>query len=142
MSGAQFGQQYSQAGVQQMGTPGVNGQQLQNKTALSNNLPQFSTELKGAGSVPNMVSVKPSICCIYYWEVVSGLSHLQPSVTIISVYSRGLKLNLSGGLLESQWGWATGAFPQEKLCLKHSNLFKCLIFFFLTQNKMKEKLKN
>uniref|UniRef100_A0A7N8XP71 histone acetyltransferase n=1 Tax=Mastacembelus armatus TaxID=205130 RepID=A0A7N8XP71_9TELE len=56
MSGAQFGQQYSQAGVQQMGAAGVNAQQLQNKTVLSNNLPQFSTELKGAGSVPNMVS--------------------------------------------------------------------------------------
>lgn len=62
MSGAQFGQQYGQAGVQQMGTPGVNGQQLQNKVALSNNLPQFSTELKGAGSVPNMVSVNYSLC--------------------------------------------------------------------------------
>lgn len=61
MSGAPFGQQYGQAGVQQMGTAGVNGQQLQNKTALSNNLPQFSNELKGAGSVPNMVSVKPSL---------------------------------------------------------------------------------
>lgn len=57
MSGAPFGQQYGQAGVQQMGAAGVNGQQLQNKTALSNNLPQFPTELKGAGSVPNMVSV-------------------------------------------------------------------------------------
>uniref|UniRef100_A0A7N9AT44 histone acetyltransferase n=1 Tax=Mastacembelus armatus TaxID=205130 RepID=A0A7N9AT44_9TELE len=55
MSGAQFGQQYSQAGVQQMGAAGVNAQQLQNKTVLSNNLPQFSTELKGAGSVPNMM---------------------------------------------------------------------------------------
>lgn len=88
MSGAQFGQQYSQAGVQQMGTPGVNGQQLQNKTALSNNLPQFSSELKGAGSVPNMVSVKPSLCfpvCVSYQEFVSGLCHLQPSVTTISM---------------------------------------------------------
>lgn len=75
MSGAQFGQQYSQAGVQQLGTPGVNGQQLQNKTALSNNLPQFSTDLKGAGSVPNMVSVKPSLCfpvCVSYQEIVSS----------------------------------------------------------------------
>lgn len=61
MSGAPFGQQYGQAGVQQMGTAGVNGQQLQNKTALSNNLPQFSNELKGSGSVPNMVSVKPGL---------------------------------------------------------------------------------
>ena len=55
MSGAPFGQQYGQAGVQQMGPAGVNAQQLQNKTALSNNLPQFPAELKGAGSVPNMV---------------------------------------------------------------------------------------
>lgn len=86
MSGAQFGQQYSQAGVQQMGTPGVNGQQLQNKTALSNNLPQFSTELKGAGSVPNMVSVKPSLCfpvCVSYQQFVSKLHHLQPSATTV-----------------------------------------------------------
>lgn len=57
MSGAQFGQQYGQAGVQQMGSAGVNAQQVQNKTVLSNNLPQFPAELKGAGSVPNMVSV-------------------------------------------------------------------------------------
>lgn len=57
MSGAPFGQQYGQAGVQQMGAAGVNAQQLQNKTAISNNLPQFPAELKGAGSVPNMVSV-------------------------------------------------------------------------------------
>lgn len=70
MSGAQFSQQYGQAGVQQMGTPGVNGQQLQNKVALSNNLPQFSTELKGAGSVPNMVSVKYSLC-FSCWRQVS-----------------------------------------------------------------------
>ncbi|XP_068192840.1 CREB binding protein b isoform X2 [Antennarius striatus] len=55
MAGAPFGQQYGQAGVQQMGAAGVNGQQLQNKTALSNNLPQFPAELKGAGSVPNMM---------------------------------------------------------------------------------------
>lgn len=57
MSGAPFAQQYGQAGVQQMGATGVNAQQLQNKTALSNNLSQFPAELKGAGSVPNMVSV-------------------------------------------------------------------------------------
>lgn len=57
MSGAPFGQQYGQAGVQQMGTAGVNAQQLQNKTALSNNLPSFPADLKGAGNVPNMVSV-------------------------------------------------------------------------------------
>ncbi|XP_030590923.1 CREB binding protein b isoform X3 [Archocentrus centrarchus] len=55
MSGAPFGQQYSQAGVQQMGAAGVNTQQLQNKTAISNNLPQFPADLKGAGSVPNMM---------------------------------------------------------------------------------------
>nr|XP_046272094.1 CREB binding protein b isoform X2 [Scatophagus argus] len=58
MSGAPFGQQYGQAGVQQMGAAGVNGQQLQNKAALSNNLPQFPAELKGAGSVPNMVQMQ------------------------------------------------------------------------------------
>lgn len=57
MSGAPFGQQYGQAGVQQLGAAGVNAQQVQNKTVLSNNLPQFPAELKGAGSVPNMVSV-------------------------------------------------------------------------------------
>uniref|UniRef100_A0A3Q1FDS4 histone acetyltransferase n=1 Tax=Acanthochromis polyacanthus TaxID=80966 RepID=A0A3Q1FDS4_9TELE len=57
MSGAPFGQQYGQAGVQQMGAAGVNAQQLQNKTALSNNLPQFPAEMKGAGSVPNMQQV-------------------------------------------------------------------------------------
>uniref|UniRef100_A0A3P8SCF4 histone acetyltransferase n=1 Tax=Amphiprion percula TaxID=161767 RepID=A0A3P8SCF4_AMPPE len=56
MSGAPFGQQYGQAGVQQMGAAGVNAQQLQNKAALSNNLPQFPAEMKGAGSVPNMVT--------------------------------------------------------------------------------------
>uniref|UniRef100_A0AAQ5Z1A4 histone acetyltransferase n=1 Tax=Amphiprion ocellaris TaxID=80972 RepID=A0AAQ5Z1A4_AMPOC len=50
-----FGQQYGQAGVQQMGAAGVNAQQLQNKAALSNNLPQFPAEMKGAGSVPNMM---------------------------------------------------------------------------------------
>jgi len=57
MSGAPFGQQYGQSGVQQMGAVGVNAQQLQNKTALSNNLPQFPADLKGAGSLPNLVSV-------------------------------------------------------------------------------------
>uniref|UniRef100_A0A8C6KFJ1 histone acetyltransferase n=1 Tax=Nothobranchius furzeri TaxID=105023 RepID=A0A8C6KFJ1_NOTFU len=51
-----FGQQYSQAGVQQMGTAGVNTQLLHNKTQLSNNLPPFPAELKGAGNVPNMVT--------------------------------------------------------------------------------------
>nr|XP_015801081.2 CREB binding protein b isoform X2 [Nothobranchius furzeri] len=50
-----FGQQYSQAGVQQMGTAGVNTQLLHNKTQLSNNLPPFPAELKGAGNVPNMI---------------------------------------------------------------------------------------
>uniref|UniRef100_A0A8C6KDY4 histone acetyltransferase n=1 Tax=Nothobranchius furzeri TaxID=105023 RepID=A0A8C6KDY4_NOTFU len=43
-----------QAGVQQMGTAGVNTQLLHNKTQLSNNLPPFPAELKGAGNVPNM----------------------------------------------------------------------------------------
>lgn len=57
MSAAPFGQQYGQAGVQQLGAAGVNAQQVQNKTVLSNNLPQFTAELKGAGSVPNIVSV-------------------------------------------------------------------------------------
>lgn len=57
MSGAPFGQQYGQPGVQQMGPVGVNGQQLPNKTALSNNLAQFPAELKGPGTGPNMVSV-------------------------------------------------------------------------------------
>ncbi|XP_019752910.1 CREB-binding protein-like [Hippocampus comes] len=55
MSGAPFGQQYGQTGVQQMGPTGVNAQQLQNKTALPNNLPQFASEPKGAGNVPNMM---------------------------------------------------------------------------------------
>lgn len=59
MPGAPFSQQYGQPGVQQMGAAGVNAQQLQNKTAISNNLPQFPADLKGAGSVPNMVSVRP-----------------------------------------------------------------------------------
>ncbi|XP_013769098.1 CREB binding protein b [Pundamilia nyererei] len=53
--GAPFSQQYGQPGVQQMGAAGVNAQQLQNKTAISNNLPQFPADLKGAGSVPNMM---------------------------------------------------------------------------------------
>lgn len=61
MPGAPFGQQYGQPGVQQMGPVGVNGQQLPNKTALPNNLAQFPAELKGPGTVPNMVSV----CLIY-----------------------------------------------------------------------------
>uniref|UniRef100_A0A3Q3Q8H8 histone acetyltransferase n=1 Tax=Monopterus albus TaxID=43700 RepID=A0A3Q3Q8H8_MONAL len=53
MSGAQFGQQYGQTGVQQMGSAGVTAQQLQNKTVLSNNLPQFPADLKL--TVPNMM---------------------------------------------------------------------------------------
>uniref|UniRef100_A0A667Z649 histone acetyltransferase n=1 Tax=Myripristis murdjan TaxID=586833 RepID=A0A667Z649_9TELE len=56
MSGAPFGQQYGQAGVQQMGAAGVNTQQLQNKTALPNSLPQFPAELKGAGSMQQQVA--------------------------------------------------------------------------------------
>ncbi|KAM6957345.1 CREB binding protein b isoform 2-T2 [Aplochiton taeniatus] len=55
MSGGPFGQQYGQAGVQQMGpVGGVNAQQLQNKAGLPNSLPPFPTDLKGAGSVPNL----------------------------------------------------------------------------------------
>uniref|UniRef100_A0A3Q1C5Z0 histone acetyltransferase n=1 Tax=Amphiprion ocellaris TaxID=80972 RepID=A0A3Q1C5Z0_AMPOC len=61
MSGAPFGQQYGQAGVQQMGAAGVNAQQLQNKAALSNNLPQFPAEMKGAGSVPNMSQMQQQV---------------------------------------------------------------------------------
>ncbi|MED6287546.1 hypothetical protein CHARACLAT_017482 [Characodon lateralis] len=61
MSGAPFGQQYGQAGVQQMGTAGVNAQQLQNKTALSNNLSPFPTELKGAGNVPNLSQMQQQV---------------------------------------------------------------------------------
>lgn len=69
MSGAPFGQQYGQPGVQQMGPVGVNGQQLPNKTALSNNLAQFPAELKGTGTVPNMVSVLSEL-----WEGDKGRS--------------------------------------------------------------------
>ncbi|XP_057717345.1 CREB binding protein b isoform X1 [Corythoichthys intestinalis] len=61
MSGAPFGQQYSQAGVQQMGPTGVNSQQLQNKTGLPNNLPQFPTELKGAGTLPNISQMQQQV---------------------------------------------------------------------------------
>ncbi|CAJ1075040.1 CREB binding protein b isoform X3 [Xyrichtys novacula] len=64
MSGAPFGQQYGQAGVQQMGAAGVNTQQLQNKTALPNNLPQFPGELKGAGSVPNMSQMQQQVASV------------------------------------------------------------------------------
>uniref|UniRef100_H3CNJ7 histone acetyltransferase n=1 Tax=Tetraodon nigroviridis TaxID=99883 RepID=H3CNJ7_TETNG len=74
IAGAQFGQQYSQAGVQQMGTPGVNGQQLQNKTALSNNLPQFPTELKGAGSVPNMPQLQQQVGSVGMVPGAGGVS--------------------------------------------------------------------
>ncbi|XP_037113002.1 CREB binding protein b isoform X1 [Syngnathus acus] len=51
MSTAPFGQQYAQ----QIGPVAVNAQQLQSKTALPNSLPQFPSELKGAGGVANMM---------------------------------------------------------------------------------------
>ncbi|XP_077589809.1 CREB-binding protein-like [Stigmatopora nigra] len=61
MSGASFGQQYGQGGVQQMGPTGVNVQQLQNKSGLPNNLPQFPTEMKGAGSLPSMSQMQQQV---------------------------------------------------------------------------------
>ncbi|KAM4598373.1 CREB binding protein b [Polymixia lowei] len=64
MSGPPFGQQYGQAGVQQMGGAGVNAQQLQSKTALPNNLPQFPTEMKGAGSVPNLSQMQQQVASV------------------------------------------------------------------------------
>lgn len=55
MAGSPFGQQYSQGGVQQQ--MGVNAQQqLRNKAALANSLPPFPSDLKGASSMPNLVS--------------------------------------------------------------------------------------
>lgn len=56
-AGSPFGQY--QAGGQQLAAVGVNTQ-LQNKAALTNSLPAFSADLKGATvpNVPNMVSVK------------------------------------------------------------------------------------
>ncbi|XP_049416437.1 CREB binding protein b isoform X7 [Epinephelus fuscoguttatus] len=74
MSGAPFGQQYGQAGVQQMGAAGVNAQQLQNKTALSNNLPQFPAELKGAGSVPNMSQMQQQVASVGMVPGAGGVS--------------------------------------------------------------------
>uniref|UniRef100_A0A671Y8Q0 histone acetyltransferase n=1 Tax=Sparus aurata TaxID=8175 RepID=A0A671Y8Q0_SPAAU len=74
MSGAPFGQQYGQAGVQQMGAAGVNAQQLQNKTALSNNLPQFPAELKGAGSVPNMSQMQTQVASVGMVPGTGGVS--------------------------------------------------------------------
>ncbi|XP_028310158.1 CREB binding protein b isoform X2 [Gouania willdenowi] len=62
-SGAAFGQQYGQAGVQQMGAVGVNAQQLQNKTTLSNSLPQvpnmsqMQQQVASMGMVPGAGSV-------------------------------------------------------------------------------------
>uniref|UniRef100_A0A8C5HN94 histone acetyltransferase n=1 Tax=Gouania willdenowi TaxID=441366 RepID=A0A8C5HN94_GOUWI len=61
--GAAFGQQYGQAGVQQMGAVGVNAQQLQNKTTLSNSLPQvpnmsqMQQQVASMGMVPGAGSV-------------------------------------------------------------------------------------
>ncbi|KAK7940381.1 hypothetical protein WMY93_003707 [Mugilogobius chulae] len=56
MSGNLFGQQYGQAGLQHMAPTGVNAQQLQNKVTLSNNLSQFSGDLKGTSNAQNMMS--------------------------------------------------------------------------------------
>ncbi|KAK5604460.1 hypothetical protein CRENBAI_016979 [Crenichthys baileyi] len=74
MSGAPFGQQYGQAGVQQMGTAGVNAQQLQNKTALSNNLPSFPAELKGAGNVPNLSQMQQQVASMGMVPGAGGVS--------------------------------------------------------------------
>ncbi|XP_070837821.1 CREB binding protein b isoform X6 [Chaetodon trifascialis] len=74
MSGAPFGQQYGQAGVQQMGAAGVNAQQLQNKTAISNNLPQFPAELKGAGSVPNLSQMQQQVASVGMVPGAGGVS--------------------------------------------------------------------
>ncbi|KAM6904880.1 CREB binding protein b isoform 2-T2 [Xenentodon cancila] len=74
MSGAPFGQQYSQAGVQQMGTTGVNAQQLQSKTGLSNNLPNFPADLKGAGSVPNMSQMQQQVASMGMVPGTGGVS--------------------------------------------------------------------
>uniref|UniRef100_A0A3Q3B571 histone acetyltransferase n=1 Tax=Kryptolebias marmoratus TaxID=37003 RepID=A0A3Q3B571_KRYMA len=74
MSGAPFGQQYGPAGVQQMGTAGVNAQQLQNKTPLSNNLPPFPTELKGPGNVPNMSQMQQQVASMGMAPGVGGVS--------------------------------------------------------------------
>lgn len=45
---------------------------------------------------------------------------------------------VSNSIYLSGWDWAASGFPQEKLCLKNSNIFKSLYFYFLTQNKMKK----
>ncbi|XP_029015864.1 CREB binding protein b isoform X2 [Betta splendens] len=74
MSGAQFGQQYGQAGVQQMGPAGVNAQQVQNKTVLANNLPQFPAELKGPGSVPNMSQMQHQVASVGMVAGAGGIS--------------------------------------------------------------------
>ncbi|KAI4822335.1 hypothetical protein KUCAC02_007888, partial [Chaenocephalus aceratus] len=74
MSGAPFGQQYGQSGVQQMGAVGVNAQQLQNKTALSNNLPQFPADLKGAGSLPNLSQMQQQVASVGMVPGAGGVS--------------------------------------------------------------------
>ncbi|KAF0032697.1 hypothetical protein F2P81_014987, partial [Scophthalmus maximus] len=74
MPGAPFGQQYGQAGVQQMGAAGVNAQQLQNKTTLSNNLPQFPAELKVAGSLPNMTQMQQQVASVGMVPGAGGVS--------------------------------------------------------------------
>ncbi|XP_061605506.1 CREB binding protein b isoform X2 [Phyllopteryx taeniolatus] len=61
MSGVPFGQQYGQMGAQKMGPTGVNAQQLPNKAALPNNLPQFPLEVKAAGTVPNMSQMQQQV---------------------------------------------------------------------------------
>ncbi|XP_077412270.1 CREB binding protein b isoform X2 [Vanacampus margaritifer] len=74
MSGTPFGQQYGQTGIQQMGPTGVNAQQLQNKTALPNNLPQFPSELKGAGSMPNMSQMQQQVASMGIVPSAGGVS--------------------------------------------------------------------
>uniref|UniRef100_W5M4A1 histone acetyltransferase n=1 Tax=Lepisosteus oculatus TaxID=7918 RepID=W5M4A1_LEPOC len=61
-SSSPFGQPYGQNTGQQLGTTGVNpvNPQLQNKAGLSNSLPPFPTDLKGAAvtSVPNLTQMQ------------------------------------------------------------------------------------
>lgn len=55
-----FGQQYAQGSVQQMSSAGLNAQ-IQNKAALPNSL---QPTLKGASSVPNLVSNPPQLAMV------------------------------------------------------------------------------
>ncbi|XP_033908960.1 CREB-binding protein-like isoform X1 [Acipenser ruthenus] len=59
-NGSPFGQPYGQSAGQQLGAAGVNPQ-LQNKVGLSNSLPPFPSDLKGAAvtSVPNLMQQQP-----------------------------------------------------------------------------------